>query len=135
MVYQCTGQLTAMSEIKSGTSASGREWQNCKITIDVPGPRGSVTKMILNVNSQLVDVCRDITIGTIVQVSFVIYAREWQGSWYNNIEAIGVVKAPEALDRAPELAQEQSRTKVAPQAPARRQAKPQDDGEDDLPFL
>lgn len=85
-----------MSEVKTGTSKSGYEWRNMELTIDVPGYQGAVTKQVFRVSGDSVDYVQKFSIGEKVQVKWTMYAREWNGRMYTNVDLIDIT----ALDDA-----------------------------------
>ena len=117
-LYQSKGILSYISEIKSGTSQSGNTWKRQTIHLDVPGFQGSIFKQIFQVSGNAVDMVEKFSVGDKVEVTFSLYAREWEGKWYNNVDLVTIT------------AQEQ------PAAPREDTAAPAPAGEDgpDLPF-
>ena len=121
-----------MSEVQSGTSKNGYEWQRMTITLEIPGFQGSVFKQVFQVSGDNVnDVCL-YNIGDRVEISWSMYAREWNGRWYNNVDLVKI----KSLD------EQKQEEKPAP-APASKQPamfdQPQEsldpaDNPDDLPF-
>ena len=122
-----------MTEVQSGTSKNGYEWQRMTLILEIPGCQGSITKQVFQVTGEDVDDVLLYNIGDRVEVSFSIYAREWNGKWYNNVDLVNI-----------KLQDEQKQDAPAPAAPAPQQAQiqfkqPQEsldpaDYPDDLPF-
>ena len=131
-IYQSRGRISDMSEVQSGTSKNGYEWQRMTITLEIPGFQGSVIKQVFQVSGNDVnDVCL-YNIGDRVEISWSMYAREWNGRWYNNVDLVKI----KSLD------EQKQEEKPAP-APAPKQPaifdQPQEsldpaDNPDDLPF-
>ena len=131
-IYQSRGRISDMSEVQSGTSKNGYEWQRMTITLEIPGFQGSVFKQVFQVSGDDVnDVCL-YNIGDRVEISWSMYAREWNGRWYNNVDLVKI----KSLD------EQKQEEKPAP-APASKQPtifdQPQEsldpaDNPDDLPF-
>ena len=90
-----------MSEVQSGTSKNGYEWQRMTLTLEIPGFQGSVTKQVFQVSGDDVNDVLLYSIGDKVEVSWSMYAREWNGTWYNNVDR--VKKAREHLKAATTL--------------------------------
>lgn len=94
-----------MSPVLTGTSARGMEWARMEILLEVPGYQGSVSKISLQVEqNKIEEVCRYHT-GDKVDVGFAVYAREYNGRWYNNvnlatIKSEGTQDAPTSADNA-----------------------------------
>ena len=121
-----------MSEVQSGTSKNGYEWQRMTITLEIPGFQGSEFKQVFQVSGNDVnDVCL-YNIGDRVEISWSMYAREWNGRWYNNVDLVKIKN----------LDEQKQEEKPAP-APASKQPAIFDqaqesldpaDNPDDLPF-
>ena len=131
-IYQSRGRISDMSEVQSGTSKNGYEWQRMTITLEISGFQGSVFKQVFQVSGNDVnDVCL-YNIGDRVEISWSMYAREWNGRWYNNVDLVKI----KSLD------EQKQEEKPAP-APASKQPaifdQPQEsldpaDNPNDLPF-
>ena len=132
LFYQ-KGTISDMSEVQSGTSKNGYEWQRMTLTLEIPGFQGSVTKQVFQVSGDDVNDVLLYNIGDKVEVSWSMYAREWNGKWYNNVDLVKIKSQEETKQDAP-----------VPAAPAPQQAQiqfnqPQEslnpaDHPDDLPF-
>lgn len=126
LFYQ-KGTISDMSEVQSGTSQSGREWQRMSLILEIPGFQGSIYKMVFQVSGEHVKEVSLYNRGDKVQVGFSIYAREWNGKWYNNVDLVNIT--------------DESGAKPAPAAPVQAQTQinkqeslnPADNPED-LPF-
>ena len=124
-----------MSEVVSGVSQNGNQWQRMTIVLEIPGFQGSVFKQAFQVNGDSVNDVLLYSIGEKVEISWSMYAREWNGKWYNNVDLVKIKSQEETKQDAPAPA--------AP-APAPQQAQIQfnqsqeslDPAEnpDDLPF-
>ena len=79
-----------MSEVQSGTSKSGYEWQRMTLVLDIPGYQGAVIKQAFQVTGDDVKDVLLLSIGDEVEVSFVIYARNWNGKWYDDVELVKI---------------------------------------------
>lgn len=99
-LYYSEGRISDMSEVQSGTSKNGYEWQRMTLTLEVPGINGSVYKQVFQVSGDHVKQVLLHSIGDKVKVGFSFYAREWNGKWYNNVDLVtitdpaGAVKTP-----------------------------------------
>lgn len=89
-LYHSKGRISEMSEVQSGTSKSGYEWQRMTLVLDIPGYQGAVIKQAFSVTGDDVKEVLLLSIGDLVDVSFAIYAREWNGKWYNNVELVEI---------------------------------------------
>lgn len=129
-LYQSRGRISDMSEVQSGTSKNGYEWQRMTITLEIPGLQGSVFKQVFQVSGNDVnDVCL-YNIGDRVEISWSMYAREWNGRWYNNVDLVKIKSLDEQKhEKNPAPAPKQPAIFDQPQEsldPA--------DNPDDLPF-
>ena len=79
-----------MSEVTSGTSKNGYDWARQTILIDIPGYQGSITKLSLQASNEMVDELNNYNVGDKVEVGWSIYAREWNGKWYNNVDLVNI---------------------------------------------
>lgn len=124
-LYYSKGTISHMSEIKSGTSTSGRDWARMTIMIDIPGYQGSISKLSFQVGTDRISDVQEFKVGDKVEIGWSIYAREYNGRWYNNVDLVniksqGVQAAAPAPSPAPQ-------TKNIPAA----ELEPKDE---DLPF-
>ena len=84
------GTISHMSEVTSGTSKNGYDWARQTILIDIPGYQGSITKLSLQASNAMVDELNNYNVGDKVEVGWSIYAREWNGKWYNNVDLVNI---------------------------------------------
>lgn len=84
------GTLSFKSEIITGTSLSGNKWARMSILVDVPGYQGSITKVMFQVSMDRIDDVQAFSIGDKVEIGWSIYAREWQGKWFNNVDLVNI---------------------------------------------
>ena len=84
------GTISHMSEVTSGTSKNGYDWARQTILIDIPGYQGSITKLSLQASNEMVDELNNYNVGDKVEVGWAIYAREWNGKWYNNVDLVNI---------------------------------------------
>lgn len=91
-----------MSEVKSGKTQSGYDWARMTIVIEVPCFQGSTTKLALDVIG--VDDIKEVSLlsaGDKVEVTWTIYARNWNGRWYNTVELFKIRKLEESKPSEP----------------------------------
>lgn len=127
-LYHSKGRISEMSEVQSGTSKSGYEWQRMTLVLDISGYQGAVIKQAFQVTGDDVKDVLLLSIGDLVDVSFAIYARNWNGKWFNNVELVKINSLEEEKP-APAPAPKQQEILNQPQEsldPA--------DNPDDLPF-
>ena len=125
-LYYTKGTICEMTEVQSGTSKSGFEWQRMTIVLEVPGYQGAVTKQAFNVSNQDIKEASLFSIGDKVEVSWAMYAREWNGKWYNSVDLARIKHQEVKVAPDPAL----PKTEVAVQEILTSS----DEGKDDLPF-
>ena len=103
-----------MSEVQSGTSKNGYFWQRMTITLEIPGYQGSVYKQVFQVTGDDVNDVLLYNISDRVEVSFSLYAREWNGRWYNNVDLVKI-KLDEQREENPAPAAKQPEIFPQPQ--------------------
>lgn len=93
------------------------------IMIDVPGFQGSITKTAFQVGTDRIDDVAKFNLGDKVEIGWSIYAREYNGRWYNNVDLVSI-KAQDGQTAAPAPAA----------APVQEEVTVEDAPENDLPF-
>ena len=133
-LYNSCGRISEMSEVQSGTSRNGYEWQRMTIVLEIPGFQGAVTKQAFQVSGDSVNDVLLYNIGDLVDVSWIMYAREWNGKWYNNVDLVKI-KYQEDAQPAP-AHQPAAPAQAAPQPQLFQKQESLDpaDNPDDLPF-
>lgn len=101
-LYQSKGTISEMSEVQSGTSQNGYQWQRMTIIMDIPGFQGSIIKQAIQVTGDDVNEVLLYNIGDRVEVSWSLHARNWNGKWYNNVELVKIKSQEETKQDAPE---------------------------------
>ena len=91
LFYQ-KGTISDFSEVQSGTTQSGKEWQRMTLILDTPGFQGAVYKMAFQVSGEHVKDVLVFNRGDKVEIGFSLYAREWNGKWYNNVDLVQIKK-------------------------------------------
>ena len=116
------GKCIAVADLRSGQSQSGNNWQKRDFVIETSEkyPR----KVCFTLFGDKVSLCP--SVGSYVSVSFDIDAHEYNGKWYNQINAWKV-------EQAQAQAQAQPQQQVQPQVQAQPQVQPQQHKEE-LPF-
>ena len=99
-LYYSKGTISHMSEITSGTSTSGRDWARMTIMIDIPGYKGSISKLSFQVGTDRISDVQEFKVGDKVEIGWSIYAREYNGRWYNNVDLVNI-KSQRAQADAP----------------------------------
>ena len=99
-LYYSKGTISHMSEITSGTSTSGRDWARMTIMIDILGYKGSISKLSFQVGTDRIEDVQEFKVGDKVEIGWSIYAREYNGRWYNNVDLVNI-KSQEVQAAAP----------------------------------
>lgn len=100
-IYQSRGRISDMSEVQSGTSKNGYEWQRMTIILEIPGFQGSIIKQAFQVTGDDVNDVLLYKIGDRVEVSWSLYARNWNGKWYNNVDLVKIKSQEETKQDPP----------------------------------
>lgn len=121
------GTISYMSEVRSGKSKNGYDWAKQSILLDIPGYHGSIIKLSLQASNEMVEELNNYKVGDKVEIGWSIYAREWEGRWYNNVDLVNI--------KSQDLQTEQRPARPAPASPepliSSESLEPQ---KDDLPF-
>lgn len=129
-LYESRGRISEMSEVKSGQSQSGFVWERMTLTLEIPGFQGSVYYQVFQVSNEKVKEVLLYNIGDKVEISWSMYAREWNGKMYNNVDLIKI--APQDATQKKEYSQ---KADAVQEKPAPAPAAPEsDDPNADLPF-
>lgn len=84
------GTISYMSEVRSGKSKNGYDWAKQSILLDIPGYHGSIIKLSLQASNEMVEELNNYKVGDKVEIGWSIYAREWEGRWYNNVDLVNI---------------------------------------------
>lgn len=129
------GKVVAVLEIQSGTSKKGSEWKKRDFvieTLDEKFPK----KVCFTLFGDRADACP--SIDSVVNVSFDIDAHEYNGKWFNSVNAWKVEPAsPATVQAAPQAANPSPAVTAQPAVTAAQHAvtKPQtESAASDLPF-
>ena len=120
-----------MSEVQSGTSQNGFQWQRMTIILDIPGFQGSIIKQAFQVTGDDVNDVLLYNIGDKVEVSWSLYARNWNGKWYNNVD---LVKIKHQEQSQPQQAAPAAPVQAAPKPQPKQESLNPEENPDDLPF-
>lgn len=131
-LYYSKGTISHMSEITSGTSTSGRDWARMTIMIDIPGYQGSISKLSLQVGTDRIGDVQEFKVGDKVEIGWSIYAREYNGRWYNNVDLVKIKSLDEQKqEEKPEPSPASKQPAIFDQP---RESLNPADNPDDLPF-
>ena len=130
------GKVVAVLELQSGTSKKGSEWKKRDFvieTLDEKFPK----KVCFTLFGDRADACP--SIDSVVNVAFDIDAHEYNGKWFNSVNAWKVEPAQAQQQAAPQQAELAPRTSIPPQhvasAPvANSNPAPSNSASTDLPF-
>ena len=127
---EITGILVKQIAIREGVSKSnGNPWKIGEYLLEVPGQYPRHINFRVS-DGQVGRLARfDSLIGKTVTVSFDIYAREYEGRWFNEINAWGILEYINQTQRAANMVAAQNAGTQVPQPEAK-----QEGGNDDLPF-
>ena len=81
-----TGQIIAKSEVETGTSKAGKEWEKMTVVINDGAPEYS-KDIAFQLFGKIVAMGKGLNIGDTVNVSYNIESREYNDKWYSNINA------------------------------------------------
>lgn len=130
------GKVVAVLELQSGTSKKGSEWKKRDFvieTLDEKFPK----KVCFTLFGDRADACP--SIDSVVNVAFDIDAHEYNGKWFNSVNAWKVEPAQAQQQAAQQQAEPAPRTSIPPQqstpAPvANSNPAPSNSSSTDLPF-
>ena len=128
------GKVVAVLELQSGTSKKGSEWKKRDFvieTLDEKFPK----KVCFTLFGDRADACP--AIDSVVNVSFDIDAHEYNGKWFNSVNAWKVEPAHAQQQAAPQQAEPTPRTSIPPVQSAHvvnSNPSPSNSSSTDLPF-
>lgn len=109
---EITGKVLAVLELQSGTSKKGSEWKKRDFvieTLDEKFPK----KVCFTLFGDRADACP--SIDSVVNVAFDIDAHEYNGKWFNSVNAWKVEPAQAQQQSATHNAELAPRTSIPPQ--------------------
>jgi hypothetical protein len=127
---EITGILVKQTSIREGVSkTNGNPWKIAEYLLEVPGQYPRHINFRVS-DGQVGRIARfESLIGKTVTVSFDIDAREYEGRWFNEINAWGIMEYINQTQRAANMVAAQNAQSPAPQSEAKEGGK-----DDDLPF-
>jgi hypothetical protein len=127
---EITGILVKQTAIREGVSKqNGNPWRIAEYLLEVPGqyPRHIAFRVS---DGQVGRIARfESLVGKTVTVSFDIDAREYEGRWFNEINAWGILEYINQTQRAANMVAAQNAGTQSPQPEAKQEV-----GNDGLPF-
>ena len=135
-LYYSKGKISFISEVKTGTSQSGYQWQNCDVTLEIPGFQGAVTKQVFRASGDKVDLVKRYKVGDNVQIGFTLYAREWNNRLFNNVDLVTITDESGAVAPPSEQDIKFQKSSVPADTPSKalQELQEKDDPNGDLPF-
>jgi hypothetical protein len=128
---EITGILVKQVAVREGVSQrNGQPWKIAEYLVEIPGqyPRHIAFRVS---DGQVGRIARfESLVGKTVTVSFDIDAREYEGRWFNEINAWGILEYINQTQRAANMVAAQNAQAQAQQPEAK-----QEGGNDGLPFL
>ncbi len=128
---EVTGILVKQTSLREGVSKqNGNPWKIAEYLVEIPGqyPRHIAFRVS---DGQVGRIARfESLVGKTVTVSFDIDAREYEGRWFNEINAWGILEYINQTQRAANMVAAQNAGTQAPQPEANEGGK-----DNDLPFL
>ena len=124
------GKVVAVLELQSGTSKKGSEWKKRDFvieTLDDKFPK----KVCFTLFGERADACP--AIDNVVKVAFDIDAHEYNGKWFNSVNAWKVEPAQAQQQAAPQQAK-QAPQPSSPAPVANSNPAPSNSSSTDLPF-
>lgn len=100
-IYLSKGTISAMSEVQSGVSESGYHWQNMTLVLEIPAFQGATSKQVFRVSGDTIEDVMQYKVGDKVEVSWSMYAREWNGKMYNNVDLVKISGVTSATKETP----------------------------------
>lgn len=127
-----TGKITQISAIQSGTSQTGNEWRRQTIVIE-EATANYPNSVVVSAFNAKVDLLNGYKAGDVVQVSFDLRAKEYNGKWFNDISLYAISPAAGAQPTPMAQPVPQMQQPVQPQQPQFSQPS-MPYGNDGLPF-
>lgn len=127
-LYSSKGIISDMSEVTSGVSKTGNEWSRMTLILEVPGYRGTSYKQVFQVAGREINDVLKFRVGDRVEVMFSLYAREWNGKMYNNVDLVSIHELYPKPDETQQI--EPTQAEQQPQVESLDPA----EHTDDLPF-
>lgn len=81
------GKINSVSDVQSGTSNQGKEWQKLSFTIDTGEKYDNIISFDIFGQEDVEKFLKYNKVGKDVEVSFNIKCREYQGKYFTNLQA------------------------------------------------
>lgn len=101
-----SGKLIQILDVQAGTSKAGKEWQKRDFVIETQDQFPK--KIAFSMFGDKIDMIEQYKIGDILNVSFNLESREYNGKWYHNvnawrIESIESAASEQSQNNAPDM--------------------------------
>ena len=135
-LYESKGRISEMYEIAKGTTSSGRDWKKVMVVLEIPGYQGQVTKQAFTAFGDKALFCDNFKEGDEVVVVWSMYAREWNGNYYTNVDLVNIQSPEQAEQRHHQEQPRQTRRSPLYDKMEKAQAvsAQEDNPDNDLPF-
>ena len=101
-MFKLKGVIYEINPIEVRTTASGKEFKRRKVILEIDGPRGTTTKLALEVDEYRMEALEGFHPGDRVEVKFNVWSREWNDKWYTSVDLLYISDlAPAAPAPAP----------------------------------
>ena len=89
-LFHISGILYQRGQIASGESRNtGNAWKRCPFVLEA----GKMLRVAFTARDEMVDELQNYRLGQRIEVDFTVHAHEYQGKWYNDVEAVGITPA------------------------------------------
>ena len=93
MSLQVKGVITKILEVEKGTSKAGKEWQKINFVVDTGNEFNPDVCFQIFGEEKVENFTKYNKVGSVVDVSFNVSSREFNGKYYHNLDAWKVFKA------------------------------------------
>lgn len=101
MSLTINGKITAINAVEKGTSKAGKEWQKLTFVIDTGDKFNPEVCFQVFGADKVENINKYNKIGDDVEVSFNVSSREYNGKWYNSLDAWMVKKTDHNVNDVP----------------------------------
>jgi hypothetical protein len=102
MSLQLKGKVEKIYDIQSGVSKAGNEWKKQEFVIETDD--SFARKVCFTLFNDKISLAQGLTPGKVVNVSFNVESREYNGKWFHNINAWQITPAePDMPEPPPEF--------------------------------
>ena len=84
------GKIIIIDKVQSGTTASGSTWARQNVVVEFYGGNNSIRRLALTVSGDRTTLVEPFALSDMVQVSYIVSSREYNGKWYTNADLINI---------------------------------------------